>query len=64
MREVAQIGAAIGREFSYKLLQAVAPHRKPDLDRALAQLVESGLAFEQGTPPQAVYAFKHALAGC
>ena len=61
MREVAQIGAAIGREFSYKLLQAVAPHRKPDLDRALAQLVESALAFEQGTPPEAVYAFKHAL---
>src|SRR5205807_3667346 len=61
MREVAQIGTAIGREFSYKLLAAVAPRRKPDLDRALAQLVESGLAFEQGTPPQAVYAFKHAL---
>jgi hypothetical protein len=61
MGEVAQIGAAIGREFSYKLLAAVAPGRKPDLDRALAQLVESGLAFEQGTPPQAVYTFKHAL---
>jgi class 3 adenylate cyclase/predicted ATPase len=61
VREVAQIGAAIGREFSYELLAAVAPQAAPELDRALAQLVESGLAFQQGTPPDAVYSFKHAL---
>ena len=61
VREVAQIGAAIGREFSYELLAVVAPHTQPERDRALAQLVESGLAFQQGTPPDAVYTFKHAL---
>jgi class 3 adenylate cyclase len=61
VREVAQIGAAIGREFSYELLAAVAPQAALELDRALAQLVESGLAFQRGTPPDAVYTFKHAL---
>ena len=61
VKEIAQIGAAIGREFSYELIAAVAPHAKPALDQALAQLVESGLAFQQGTPPDAVYTFKHAL---
>jgi hypothetical protein len=61
VKEIAQIGAAIGREFSYELIAAVAPHSKPELDQALAQLVGSGLAFQQGTPPDAVYTFKHAL---
>jgi class 3 adenylate cyclase/predicted ATPase len=61
VKEIAQIGAAIGREFSWELIVAVAPHSEPDLDHALAQLVESGLAFQQGTPPDAVYTFKHAL---
>jgi class 3 adenylate cyclase/tetratricopeptide (TPR) repeat protein len=61
VKEIAQIGAAIGREFSYELLAAVAPHPKPELDQALAQLTASGLAFQQGTPPDAVYTFKHAL---
>jgi predicted ATPase len=61
VREVAQIGAAIGREFSYALLAAVPPHAAPELDRALAQLTLSGLAFQHGTPPDAVYTFKHAL---
>jgi len=61
VKEIAQIGAAIGREFSYELIATVAPHSKPELDQALAQLVESGLAFQQGTPPDAVYTFKHAL---
>jgi class 3 adenylate cyclase len=61
VKEVAQIGAAIGREFSWELIAAVAPHSEPDLDHALAQLVESGLAFQQGTPPDSVYTFKHAL---
>jgi class 3 adenylate cyclase len=61
VKEVAQIGAAIGREFSYELIAVVAPHSGQALDRALAQLTESGLAFQQGTPPDAVYTFKHAL---
>ena len=61
VKEIAQIGAAIGREFGYELIAAVAPHEKPELDEALAQLTASGLAFQQGTPPAAVYTFKHAL---
>ena len=61
VKEIAQIGAAIGREFGYELIAAVAPHTKPELDQALAQLAASGLAFQQGTPPAAVYTFKHAL---
>jgi class 3 adenylate cyclase len=61
VKEIAQIGAAIGREFSWELIAAVAPHSKPELDQALAQLVASGLAFQRGTPPDAVYTFKHAL---
>jgi predicted ATPase len=61
VREVAQIGAAIGREFSWELIAAVAPHPRPELDQALAQLTASGLAFQQGTPPDTVYTFKHAL---
>ena len=61
VKEVAQIGAAIGREFSYELIAAVAPHSRPVLDQALAQLTQLGLAFPQGTPPDATYTFKHAL---
>ena len=61
VKEVAQIGAAIGREFSYELIAAVAPHAKTELDKALTQLTESGLAFRRGTPPEATYTFKHAL---
>jgi predicted ATPase len=60
-KEVAQIGAAIGREFSHTLLLAVA--RKPEAETAsaLGRLVASGLLIRQGMPPQASYAFKHAL---
>ena len=61
VKEVAQIGAAIGREFSYELISAVAPMPKVQLDDALTQLTDSGLAFRRGTPPEAVYIFKHAL---
>jgi tetratricopeptide (TPR) repeat protein len=61
VKEIAQIGAAIGREFSYELIAAVAPHSKTELDSALNQLTESGLAFRRGTPPEATYTFKHAL---
>ena len=61
VKEIAQIGAAIGREFSYELIAAVAPMPKAQLDDALGRLIESGLAFRRGTPPDAVYTFKHAL---
>jgi tetratricopeptide (TPR) repeat protein len=61
VKEIAQIGAAIGREFSYELIAAVAPMPQAQLDDALAQLSESGLAFRRGSPPDAIYAFKHAL---
>jgi len=61
VREVAQIGAAIGREFSYEMIAAVAPMPQAQLDEALARLCESGLAFRRGTPPDATYTFKHAL---
>jgi class 3 adenylate cyclase/tetratricopeptide (TPR) repeat protein len=60
-KEIAQIGAAIGREFSYELIAAVAPHTHTELDSSLNQLTESGLAFRRGTPPAAAYTFKHAL---
>src|SRR6185312_14008554 len=61
VKEVAQIGAAIGREFSYELIVAVAPMPQAQLDDALAWLCEAGLAFRRGTPPDAIYSFKHAL---
>ncbi len=61
VKEIAQIGAAIGREFSYELIAAVAPMPQAQLDDSLAQLSASGLAFRRGTPPDAVYTFKHAL---
>ena len=61
VKEIAQIGAAIGREFSYELIAAVAPMPQAQLDDALVQLSESGLAFRRGTPPDAIYTFKHAL---
>jgi hypothetical protein len=60
-REVAQIGAAIGREFSYELLATVVPLEEAPLQEALTRLVASGLVYGRGTPPDAVYAFKHAL---
>jgi predicted ATPase len=61
VRRVAQIGAVIGREFSYQLLRAVSHHPDEELQTALARLVASGLVFQRGTPPDAVYSFKHAL---
>jgi len=61
VKEIAQIGAAIGREFSYELIAAVAPIAQTQLDEALAQLIDSGLAFRRGAPPEATYTFKHAL---
>ena len=60
-KEVVQVGAAVGREFSYELLAAVAQRTDAELRTALEQLVEAGLAFCRGLPPQASYLFKHAL---
>ena len=61
VRLVAQIGAAIGREFSYALLRAVSPMSEGELKDALARLVASQLLFQRGAIPEAVYTFKHAL---
>jgi class 3 adenylate cyclase/predicted ATPase len=61
VREVAQIGAAVGREFSYELLNAVAELRLGNLDDALGQLTRSELVFCRGEIPHAVFTFKHAL---
>ena len=60
-KEIAQIGAAIGREFSYAILAAVA--QKPDVEvqSAVDRLIAAGLLFRQGLPPSATYLFKHAL---
>jgi class 3 adenylate cyclase len=61
VKEIAQVGAAIGREFSYELISAVAEMPKPKLDEGLARLAGSGLAFRRGSIPGASYTFKHAL---
>jgi class 3 adenylate cyclase/predicted ATPase len=60
-KRVAQIGAAIGREFSRALLAAVVGEPEAELDAALDRLVVAGLLFRQGLPPPATYLFKHAL---
>ena len=60
-KEVAQIGAMIGREFSHALIAAVARKEEPELQSALDQLIEAGLLFRQSVPPHATYLFKHAL---
>ena len=60
-REVAQIGAALGRSFSHELISAVANIPQPQLDDALEELVRAELIFRRGTPPEAEYTFKHAL---
>jgi predicted ATPase len=60
-KEVAQIGAAIGREFSYAVLAAVARRPESGLATALERLVAAGLLFRQGVLPHATYLLKHAL---
>jgi predicted ATPase len=60
-KEVAQTGAVIGREFSHALLAAVLRKPVAELGLALDRLVQSGLLFQQGVPPDASYVFKHAL---
>jgi predicted ATPase len=61
VKEVAQIGAVIGREFSYDLLAAAAPQSPETLRDALSDLVNAELIFGHGTPPYASYTFKHVL---
>jgi predicted ATPase len=61
VKRVAQIGAAIGREFPYTLLRIVSGSSENELRTALGRLVASELVFQRGTPPDAVYSFKHAL---
>jgi class 3 adenylate cyclase/tetratricopeptide (TPR) repeat protein len=61
VREVAQLGATLGREFSYELLQAVSPVDENTLRQGLRQLVETDLLYQRGLLPQAIYLFKHAL---
>jgi predicted ATPase len=60
-REMAQIAAALGRQFSHELISAVATMPKQQLDDALAIPVRAELIFRRGTPPDAEYTFKHAL---
>jgi predicted ATPase len=60
-KEVAQIGAAIGREFTHALLAAVVRKPEQELGPALDRIVRAGLLFRQGVPPHASYLFKHAL---
>lgn len=60
-REVAQIGAALGRSFSHELISAVAGIPQQQIDEALTQLTSHELIFRRGTPPDAEYTFKHAL---
>jgi predicted ATPase len=61
VKAMAQLGATLGREFSYDLLQAVSPWDEETLRRGLQQLVAAEFLYQQGLPPQATYLFKHAL---
>jgi class 3 adenylate cyclase/predicted ATPase len=61
VKGLAQLGATLGREFAYELLQAVSPWDEATLQRGLHQLVEAEFLYQQGLPPQATYRFKHAL---
>src|SRR5271169_6156892 len=60
-KEIAQIGAVLGREFAYELIEPVAQRHERDLQAALDQLSDAGLLFCRGTAPHASYLFKHAL---
>src|SRR5262252_1565203 len=61
VREIAQIAAAIGREFSYPLVRALVGRDETALKHGLAQLEQAELVFRRGEPPEAIYSFKHAL---
>src|SRR5205807_9317468 len=58
---LAQLGATLGREFAYPLLQAVSPWDEETLQQGLHQLVEAEFLYQRGLPPQAMYVFKHTL---
>ena len=60
-KDVAQNGAAIGREFGFGLLASITDLPEPQLHEALDRLTNAGLLFARGTPPQSSYIFKHAL---
>jgi tetratricopeptide (TPR) repeat protein len=60
-KEIAQIGAVLGREFSDDMIRPVATRPEPDLETALERLTDAGLLFRRGVPPHAWYLFKHAL---
>ena len=60
-KEIAQLGATLGRELTYDLLQAVSPVDEAMLQQGLRQLVEAELIYQRGLPLQAIYLFKHAL---
>ncbi|MFI4947926.1 MAG: AAA family ATPase [Alphaproteobacteria bacterium] len=60
-KQIAQVGAAIGREFSYELVAATAPQGEAETQASLGRLVAAGLVFQRGIPPTAEYQFKHAL---
>jgi class 3 adenylate cyclase/tetratricopeptide (TPR) repeat protein len=61
VKDIAQIGATIGREFSFSLLRTLVPYEETALRQALAQLEQAELVFRRGEPPEAIYYFKHAL---
>ena len=61
VKGLAQLGAVLGREFSYQLLQAVSPWDDDTLRKGLGQLVAAEFLYEEGSPPHATYRFKHAL---
>jgi predicted ATPase len=61
VKGLAQLGATLGREFSYELLRAVSPWDGATVQQGLHQLVEAEFLYQQGLPPQATYVFKHAL---
>ena len=58
---IAQIGATIGRQFAYALLQAASQVDGTTLQHELSRLVEAELVYQRGLPPQSTYVFKHAL---
>jgi class 3 adenylate cyclase/predicted ATPase len=61
IREVAQVGAVLGREFAYEMVQAIVSIEETKLQEGLAQLVDAELLYQRGRPPRAKYIFKHAL---
>ncbi|MFZ0621305.1 MAG: adenylate/guanylate cyclase domain-containing protein [Pseudolabrys sp.] len=61
VKEISQIGAAIGREFSYSLMRELVGRDETALKHALTKLEQAELVFRRGEPPEAIYSFKHVL---